>query len=351
MPEESKPPTRALKWEGGLHLLDQTRLPGSTEWLHIQSVEQLISAIQRLSVRGAPAIGCAAAYGMVLATQDCSNGEEWKTQLLGQGKALREARPTAVNLVVGVDLMVNHGLTLLDKETFDPNAFQTSMLEKAKSFHKADEESCAAIGRHGATLLKEGACILTHYNAGPLATGGDGTALSIALEAHRQGNPIRVLADETRPLLQGARITCWEMDQAGIPVTLQCDGAAPSALASGLVDAVIVGADRIAANGDVVNKIGTLGLALCAHEYNVPFIVAAPTSTIDLQSPTGDSIPIEERAAEEVRGWLGVETTVQGVTTRNPAFDCSPAKWVTALVTEKGIIHAPSTERIAAQLS
>ncbi|MCH2111976.1 MAG: S-methyl-5-thioribose-1-phosphate isomerase, partial [Planctomycetes bacterium] len=158
----NQPPTRALKWEGGLHLLDQTRLPESTDWLHIQSVEQLISAIQRLSVRGAPAIGCAAAYGMVLAAQDCGNGEEWKAQLLTQGAALRAARPTAVNLLVGVDLMVSHGLSMLDKQAFDLAGFQASMLEKAMSFHKADEESCAAIGRHGASLLKEGARILTH---------------------------------------------------------------------------------------------------------------------------------------------------------------------------------------------
>jgi methylthioribose-1-phosphate isomerase len=323
--------------DGKVEILDQTRLPGEEVWLAIETPEQMIEAIQSLRIRGAPAIGVAGAFAVALAAGDAA-------AVRAAAPAIAAARPTAVNLRWAVDRMLRR----LDDAPFD--APRAALLEEAEAIREEDEASCRAIGRNGAALLGEKARVLTHCNAGSLATAGYGTALGVIYAAVESGKSIAVFADETRPLLQGARLTAWELARAGIDVTVIADSVAGSLLASGRVDAVVVGADRIAANGDVANKIGTYPVALAAHEHGVPFYVAAPASTFDLDCPDGSKIPIEERASGEVTDGFGVKTAPEGVCVFSPAFDVTPARLVTALITDVGIIRPVNAATIAASL-
>jgi len=347
----------ALEWEGGipgtLLLLDQTLLPDEERRLRIDRVAPLIEAIQRLAVRGAPALGCAGAYGAVLAAQSLQ-GEPASSRLarLEESAArLAAARPTAVNLARGVERILVRARALSAAAGDPPGGWARELLDEARAFHREDEVTCRAIGRNGAALLSERPAILTHCNAGALATGGAGTALAVVYAARDSGRQVSVFANETRPLLQGARLTAWELQRAGIPVTLEVDAAAGALLASGRVDAVVVGADRIAANGDVANKIGTYPLAVLAREHGVPFYVAAPLTTIDATCPDGGAIPVEQRPPEEVLEAAGRRFAPPGVPAWNPAFDVTPARLVTALITEAGVVRAPDRAAIAALLA
>jgi methylthioribose-1-phosphate isomerase len=338
----------SLRYEDGvLVLLDQTRLPTEETYLHLRTAEEVREAIRRLSVRGAPAIGGAAAYGLVLGLASVPNdaGRASFLATVHQVRdALASARPTAVNLVWALDRVVSAVERSADS---DVASLRALLLREAHAIQAEDEAMCRAIGRHALDLLEGVSSVLTHCNAGSLATMGVGTALAPVYLAAELGRTIHVFADETRPLLQGARITAWELSQAGLPVTLITDGMAATVMRQERVQAVIVGADRIAANGDVANKIGTYGLAILAREHGVPFYVAAPSSTIDLATPDGDAIEIEQRDPDEVRRLAGRETAPTGVDVFNPAFDVTPARFVAAIVTERGVIRAPLSEGLA----
>ena len=359
-PRGSGPPP-ALEWRGGregyLSLIDQTLLPARFRRIAVRDVRVLWDSIRRLAVRGAPAIGVAAAYGVFLGARAFS----WK----GARKAARfrravhraagylaTSRPTAVNLFWALDRMKARLDEILarSKGKVSRNVILDDLLAEAKAVHREDQELCRAIGRHGASLLKDGWTVLTHCNAGSLATGGSGTALSVIYAARAAGKRIDVFADETRPLLQGARLTSWELTQAGVDVTLICDSAAATVLASGKVQCVVVGADRIAENGDVANKIGTRGLAVLAKEHGVPFYVAAPSTTFDAALRSGGQIPIEERSPLEVLEGFGRRTAPRGVSAYNPAFDVTPARYVTGIITERGVIRAPCRKSIQRHL-
>jgi methylthioribose-1-phosphate isomerase len=301
--------------DGRLVLLDQRTLPHRRDHVICATPREVAGAIRDMVVRGAPAIGITAAYGMALAAQ----GDH---SLEASAALLREARPTAVNLAWAVDAML-----ALPRE---------QILDAARQLHAEDIALNRALGDHGARLLPQGACVYTHCNAGALATGGYGTALGVVRSAWREGRLSRVFAGETRPYLQGARLTAWECEQEQIPCTLVTDSMAATVMASGQVQAVVVGADRVARNGDVANKVGTLGLAVLARHFGVPFYVAVPCSTLDPACPTGAAIPIEERAADEVRGF-GEQRWAARVDVFNPAFDVTPAALVTAWITEKGL--------------
>ena len=341
----------SLKWigqgDGHLVLLDQTRLPGQVEWLECRTVDSVIRAIQNLSVRGAPLIGIAGAYGLVVAAGEAMvkklSHDATKTHLSMQAGKLAAARPTAVNLAWAV------GRTLAVVESISKNAesriFGESLLAEALAIHAEDRRLCESIGQHGAALLPEGD-ILTHCNTGSLATGGDGTALCVITTAWAQGRRFEVYADETRPLFQGARLTAWELVHRGIPVTVLVDSAAASLLKSGRIGSVIVGADRITASGDVANKIGTYGLAILAKAHGVPFFVAAPSSTFDLATREGSEIQIEQRHAEEVTVPMGIRVAPQGAKTFNPAFDVTPADLIHGIITEHGLICPVTRETI-----
>lgn len=303
----------------GLHLLDQRVVPAQVEWISLTDASGTARAIRDMVVRGAPAIGITAAYGMVLAHRRGRPLAEAADELL-------LARPTAVNLRWAVERML----------ATSPDALEA----EARLVHEEDIAMCRAIGAHGAELLREGSRVYTHCNAGALATGGWGTALGVVRSAWAAGRLARVFAGETRPYLQGARLTAWECEQEGIPCTLVTDSTAATVLSTGAVDAVVVGADRVAANGDVANKIGTLGLAVLAHHYGVPFYVAMPTSTIDERAASGSDIPIEERSADEVRGF-GDLRWAANVDVFNPAFDITPAELVTGWITEGGLWTPP----------
>jgi methylthioribose-1-phosphate isomerase len=328
---------RPFEWigdeQGHLSVLDQTVLPGELRRIECRDVATLIDAIRRLAVRGAPAIGVAAAYGVVLGVRGA--GDPFRA-LRESAESLRRARPTAVNLGWALDRM------LRVEAAGAPHSLAARLLAEARAIHREDAELCLRIGRAGAPLVASGATVLTHCNAGALATGGSGTALAVLFEAWRSGRRFQVFADETRPLLQGARLTALELCTAGIPVTILVDSAAAGLIARGEVHMVIVGADRIAANGDVANKVGTYGVALAAAAHGVPFYVAAPSSTFDLSLADGSQIPIEERASEEVLN----NATPPGVTARNPAFDVTPARLITALITEHGVLREPDAESI-----
>ena len=327
-----------LRWEGGIKghliLIDQTLLPGEVVELHCRTIHDVYLAIKRLSVRGAPAIGIAAAYGVCLASCLGAHGVPFTPALACD--FLATSRPTAVNLFYALDRMrrVAEGsrqLPLLK--------LAEVLLAEARAIHAEDAAMCAAIGRHGADLLANlpiGAGILTHCNAGALATGGDGTALSVIFELARRGRQPHIWVDETRPLLQGARLTAWELTQRSIDCTLICDSMAAQVMREGRVQAVIVGADRIAANGDAANKIGTYGVAVLASAHQIPFYVAAPTSTFDPSIATGEDIPIEQRASEEITAGFGQRTAPEGVKVYNPAFDVTPARLIRAIISEKG---------------
>ena len=320
-------PFATLEWIGNqsgyLRLLDQTRLPAETVYLECRTVEDVWDAIRRLAVRGAPAIGVAAAYGVCVGVQSGRSVDEVCDYLA-------TSRPTAVNLFAALERMRRAEST--------PNG----LLAEARAIDAEDREMCAAIGRIGADLLADlpaGAGILTHCNAGALVSGsGDGTALAVVFELARRGKKPHVFADETRPLLQGARLTMWELAQRGIDATLICDSVAAQVMREGRIQAVITGADRIAANGDTANKIGTYGVATLARAHGIPFYVAAPATTFDLAVASGKEIPIEQRAAEEVTHGFGRQTAPDGVDVYNPAFDVTPAELIAAIVTDRGVI-------------
>ena len=332
-----------------MKLLDQTLLPGKVRSLRVADVETMRDAIRRLAVRGAPAIGIAAAYGVVLAARSsrAKNARGLERDVRKAIARLASARPTAVNLRWALDRMEGvlerflEGTQNGGQAAALPARLRAALLEEARAIHREDEELCSAIGTHGAALIADGSTVLTHCNAGALATGGCGTALAAIYAAAEDGKSIRVFADETRPLLQGARLTAWELRRAGIDVTVLCDNAAPSLLRSGRIGCVIVGADRIAANGDVANKIGTYGVAVLARENGIPFYVAAPTSTFDASIGSGEDIPIEERSADEVLAGFGKRTAPPGVAAYNPAFDVTPARYITGIITEAGVLRPP----------
>lgn len=332
---------RTIEWTGGLNgfvrMIDQTRLPGELVMLQVGDVTTMWHAIRRLSVRGAPAIGIAAAMGVVLGIRGypASGYEEFMKKLETICDHLASSRPTAVNLTWALQRMKDVA-RVSGKADFA--GIKTRLLDEAKRIRDEDEEMCRAIGRHGAALLQEKARVLTHCNAGSLATAYYGTALAPIYTAHEAGQKLRVFADETRPLLQGARLTAWELQRAGVEVTVLCDGAAGSLMKAGEVDIVITGADRIAANGDTANKIGTYSLAVLARAHGVPFYVAAPSSTFDLSIPDGSAIPIEQRPADEVRSGFGPATVPASVPCLNPAFDVTPAELIAGIITERGII-------------
>lgn len=352
------PPPRTLRWEGDalgrLFLIDQTLLPGEFREIECTSVEQVWEAIKMLRVRGAPAIGCAAAYGVVIGMQDSigANPAEFDKRFSEITAYLAESRPTAVNLFWALDRLKRVVTTSLPDTpgVRDTPCTSAEMLDRllaeAKAIEEEDREMCTAIGRHGASLLKGGTGVLTHCNAGGLATAGDGTALAVIFAAAAEGKSVHVYADETRPLLQGARLTAWELKQRDVPVTVICDSMAGWVMKEGKVQAVITGADRIAANGDAANKIGTYSVALLAKAHGIPFYVAAPSSTFDLSLESGADIPIEQRRAEEITNGFGRQTAPDGVAVYNPAFDVTPAEYIDALITERGVIRPVSKENI-----
>lgn len=333
------PAVRFAPGDTALTIIDQTQLPGALVELSLTELSSMVEAIQSLRVRGAPAIGVAGAIGLaVLAEQAAAdNPATFDGVVADAAAALRSARPTAVNLAWAVDRVFAAGQV----GGAAPHVRAAAMRAEAETILHDDVTMCASIGVHGATLLRGGMTVLTHCNAGSLATAGIGTALAPVYTLHARGDVIRVYADETRPLLQGARLTAWELDRAGVSVTLLTDGMAASVMRSGAIDAVLVGADRIAANGDVANKIGTYGVAVLAHHHGIPFYVLAPTSTLDPHTPDGDAMHIELRHADEVRAHGGVQTAPAGVAVHNPAFDVTPASLVTAIVTDRGVFFPP----------
>lgn len=343
----SLPPT--LAWEGEipgrLILIDQTKLPGEETTFICETVEQTHDAIRRLVVRGAPAIGIAAAYGVVLAVGRHANdaAEEQRSRVLQAIDYLATSRPTAVNLFWALDRM----RAVADA---GPAPLAEHLLREARAIHREDRAICRAIGEHGLVLLRNARNVLTHCNAGALAASESGTALAVIYAAQQAGQTLHVFADETRPLLQGARLTAWELDRAGIPVTVICDSMAGAVMQAGKVDAVIVGADRIAANGDAANKIGTYAVAVLAKYHQIPFYVAAPTSTFDLTLSRGTEIPIEIRDREEIAAPYGKVTVADGIDVYNPAFDVTPAELITGIVTEKGVIEPVNAACVRAVL-
>ena len=333
-----------IEWlDDRVRLLDQTRLPGEEVYLEIADYREMAVAIKELKVRGAPAIGVAGAYGMALGALAIKAGtiQEFRDRLQEVSRTLRSTRPTAKNLFIAMDRM--DAVTASGK---DVTRTKAALIDEAISIHAGEAKATENLSRIGADLIENGFTILTHCNTGPLATTGYGTALGVILYAHEQGKEVRVLADETRPLLQGARLTCWELQKAGIPVTLITDSMAGYFMSKGSVDCVIVGADRITANGDTANKIGTYTVAVLAKENGVPFYVAAPTTTIDVALASGDEIPIEERSPDEVTGFHGIRTAPEGCQAANPAFDVTPHRYITAIITERGIIREPFGEGI-----
>ena len=328
-----------LEWfENRVRLLDQTRLPAEEVYLDITDYRDMVTAIKTLQVRGAPAIGIAGAYGIVLGALQikAKSKSAFLTQLHKVANAISSTRPTARNLFWAVERMEQAARYCGRVENIKP-----ALVAEAQKIHAEEMEATRKLSRHGAKLIKDGMNILTICNTGPLAAPGYGTALGIVIYAHQQGKKVRVIACETRPLLQGARLTTWECKKAGLPVTLITDSMAGSFMKRGKIDCVIVGADRIAANGDTANKIGTYSLAVLAKEHCIPFYVAAPESTIDRSLKSGDDIPIEERKPEEVTRINGVQLAPDGIDVANPAFDVTPAKYITSFVTEKGIIRKP----------
>lgn len=343
-------PPRSIRWNGGpmgtLTLIDQTLLPVEFREIECRTVEQVWEAIKSLRVRGAPAIGCAAAYGAVLGLQPVAasaNRAECDTRLRDVADYLAESRPTAVNLFWALDRI---RAAASSHRHDSPEQLHRRLLDEARAIEQEDREMCAAIGRHGAELLRDGMGVLTHCNAGGLATAGDGTALAVMFAAAAQGKSIHVYADETRPLLQGARLTTWELQQRGVPVTLICDNMAGWVMKEKRVQAVITGADRIAANGDSANKIGTYSVAWLARSHGIPFYIAAPSSTFDLTLASGDSIPIEQRKPEEITQGFGKQTAPAGIEVYNPAFDVTPAGLIEGIITERGIIRPVNESRI-----
>lgn len=338
---------QSVSFENGtLTILDQTKLPNITEFIKIDRIEDAWDAIKQLKVRGAPAIGIAAAYGLLLGIKDASeeNFDSFYKELQQHSNYLASSRPTAVNLFWALRRMNERAI----KEKHLPiNQIKQKLEHEAHLIRQEDEEVCRSIGKHALTLFQDGMGVLTHCNAGGIATAKYGTALAPIYLAKEKGWDIKVYADETRPLLQGARLTTWELMQAGIDVTLITDSMAAMVMSKGFVQAVIVGCDRVAANGDVANKIGTYGVALLAKAHNIPFYVAAPLSTIDITTATGKDIPIEERSPLEITEGFGALTAPEGVKVFNPAFDVTPAEYISAIITEKGVMKGNYQEELA----
>ena len=348
-----------LKWiggiEGSLELVDQRKLPRSFEKLQCETKEQLYEAIKTLAVRGAPAIGVAAGFGVCLAMQKLQKEASLTEAISVLNKStdfLASSRPTAVNLFWALERMKKRAQQFVST---NPDSTITDLrehlLDEAHSICNEDKRMCKAIGRNGQRYIEDGFAILTHCNAGALATAGQGTALSVIYEAHQGGKKIHVYVDETRPLLQGTRLTAWELTQAGIDATLICDNMAGALFRQDKINAVITGADRIAANGDTANKIGTFSLSVLAKVHGVPFYIAAPSSTFDLSIKTGAEIPIEERNPDELSRFADRTIAPEGVNVYNPAFDVTDAGNITAIITERGVIEKPDTEKITAHFA
>ncbi|GFN22931.1 S-methyl-5-thioribose-1-phosphate isomerase [Thermanaeromonas sp. C210] len=339
-------PVAPIVWrDGGVEIIDQTKLPEELVVIRPQNIREMWEAIKQLKVRGAPAIGIAAAFGLYLGVKDSRARDKgsFLAELKAAADYLATSRPTAVNLFWALARIQER---VAASEYQEVDELKEVVLKEALAIQEEDEAMCRAIGRNGAELLRRAEAVLTHCNAGTLATARYGTALAPVYYLAGEDKVLRVFVDETRPLLQGARLTAWELKEAGIPVTLITDNMAAVVMQKGWVQAVIVGADRIAANGDVANKIGTYGVAILAREHGLPFYVAAPSSTFDLSLSHGGEIPIEERDPEEVRCWGGRRTAPEGIHVFNPAFDVTPHTYVTAIITEKGVIRPPYTENI-----
>jgi methylthioribose-1-phosphate isomerase len=343
-----------IKWVGGLsghiRIIDQTALPLTLRYIDIRSTRVLHAAIRRLSVRGAPAIGVAGAFGIVLAAarDKSSSGRGLVGRMEAEARFLASSRPTAVNLFWALDRMVAAARSCREMPA---QSIRKVMLREALAIFDEDRRTCELLGRHGAKLIRNNSTLLTHCNAGALATAGTGTALACFYTAAKNGKHIRVFCDETRPLLQGARLTAWELQKSGIDATLICDNMAGSLMAQGRIDAVFTGADRIAANGDSANKIGTYSLAVLARAHGIPFYIVAPLSTFDPSLKSGSQIPIEQRSADEVTTIGNSRIAPQGIRVYNPAFDVTPARCISAIVTEKGLLLPPyrrSIERVFA---
>ncbi|MFZ0661555.1 MAG: S-methyl-5-thioribose-1-phosphate isomerase [Acidobacteriaceae bacterium] len=338
-----------LEWtDGGVRFLDQTRLPLEETYVLAKTYQDVADVITTMVVRGAPAIGVTAAMGVALGAKNSSSNNiaDLSRDLKQISEVLAATRPTAVNLFWAIQRMNERFEVLKSQPGVSLDQIRTGLVAEALKMYDEDIAACRAMGDYGASLMPESGGVLTHCNAGALATCGYGTALGVIRSAVAQGRKLHVYADETRPFLQGARLTAWELMHDRIPTTVLCDNMAASRMRAGKIQAVVVGADRIAANGDVANKIGTYGVAVLAKEHGIPFYVAAPWSTIDLDTPTGDAIPIEERAATEVTHHGGKQLTPHGVGIENPAFDVTPAKYVTAIITERGVLRAPYAEAL-----
>ncbi len=356
-PDDPRPPAQpfrelpTLRWVGGvdghLRLIDQTRLPTELAEIDCRTVEAVWEAIRALRVRGAPAIGIAAAYGVCVGLQTVAGADDaaFFARLDEVIDRLATSRPTAVNLFWALERMKRKAQLLRGRKP--PAQLAAELLAEARAIHEEDRQTCRAIGRNGAVLLGDAQGVLTHCNAGGLATADYGTALAVIFAAVESGKRLHVFAGETRPLLQGARLTAWELAQRGIDVTLICDSMAAQVMREGRIQAVLTGADRIAANGDTANKIGTYGLAVLAAAHGVPFYVAAPSSTFDLSIAGGDEIPIEQRDPREITHGFGRQTAPEGVDVYNPAFDVTPAGLIKAIVCERGVIEPVTRERIA----
>jgi methylthioribose-1-phosphate isomerase len=335
---------------GFLKMVDQTLLPTEHVEIECRDVPSVWEAIKSLRVRGAPAIGVAAAYGAVIGarSEGCQDGAAVRRALKEASASLRTSRPTAVNLFWALDRMDR---CLASDVGSGGDELLEKLLREAQKIDQEDRAMCRAIGRHGAPLIRSGNGVLTHCNAGGLATSDYGTALAVVFAAHEKGTAVHVFADETRPLLQGARLTAWELKQRGIPVTLICDNMAAQVMREGKVQLVVVGADRIASNGDTANKIGTYGVAILAQAHGIPFYVAAPSSTFDLSISSGAAIPIEQRDPTEVTHGFGRQTAPAGIDVYNPAFDVTPAPLIAGIITEKGVISPVNEETIRAVLA
>ncbi len=337
---------QTLEWtDSGVRFIDQTKLPTEETYVTCKTYQQVADVIRNMVVRGAPAIGVAAAMGIALGVKNskATTGAELKPQFDQICDVMGKTRPTAVNLFWAIRRMQEKFEYLRMRPI--PQIKQ-ALIEEAQSMHAEDIATNQAMGRHGATLMPASGGVLTHCNAGALATCGYGTALGVIRAAIEQGKKIHVYADETRPFLQGSRLTAWELMKDGIPTTVISDNMAGAMMNQGKIGAIVVGADRIAANGDVANKIGTYTVAVLAKEHGIPFYVAAPFSTIDLDTPDGSKIPIEQRNPREVTHFAGKAVTPEGVEIENPAFDVTPAKFVTAIITERGIVRAPYQEAL-----
>src|SRR5215203_2912168 len=338
-----------IEWkDDAVVMIDQRKLPASEVYLTSKTANEVAKAIKTMVIRGAPAIGVAAAMGIAVGmTRSRATGtKQFTTEFQKTCELMAGTRPTAVNLFWAIERMKKaFAATAQDGQSVDE--IKRRLVAEARAIHDEDVQSCRAMGAHGATLVPSSARILTHCNAGALATAGYGTALGVVRAAAEQGKNVAVLADETRPFLQGARLTAWELVKDGIDTTVITDNMTASMMRLGNVDLVVVGADRIAANGDVANKVGTYGVAVLAREHDIPFYVAAPISTIDLDTPDGSHIPIEERPVREVTHVGGSRITPVGASIRNPAFDVTPAKFVSAIITERGIARAPYQQSLA----